>query len=111
MSPANKVDVEIYGEHYKLKGEASPEYMTRLARYVDQTMYKVMQRNPRLSVHKAAVLSAINITDELMRLLDGREENNAAVSREENAEPAKDDGAGEAETTTGTKKKGKKKKG
>lgn len=72
MSPENRVDVEIFGEYYKLKGEASPEYMVRLARYVDQVMHKVMQRNPKLTVHKAAILAAINIADELWRTLDYR---------------------------------------
>lgn len=70
LSGPNRVDVEIYGEYYRLKGDAPPEHMLRVARYVDQTMRRVMRRNPRLSVHKAAVLSAVNIADELIRLLD-----------------------------------------
>lgn len=70
MSPPNKVEVEIYGDYYNLKGEASTEYMERIARYVDKTMYKVARRNPKLTLHKAAILAAINIADELLRTLD-----------------------------------------
>jgi len=80
LAARNKVDVEIFGEHYKIKGEAAPEYMSRLARYVDQTMRKVVQRNPRLTLHKAAVLSAINIADELLKVLDQQEAENKTES-------------------------------
>ncbi|MCF8011378.1 MAG: cell division protein ZapA [Clostridiales bacterium] len=89
MSGQNKVDVEIFGEYYKLRGDASPEYMMKIARYVDQTMRKVMRRNPRLSIHKAAVLSAVNITDELMRIYD---EDAADVQKEEDVENTKKQG-------------------
>lgn len=108
MSRQNRVDVEIFGEHYKLRGDATPEHMVRVARYVDQTMRKVMQRNPRLSVHKAAVLSAINIADELLRFLD----NGAAVAGEPAGGsdlPETDKIAGENQVQ-GVKSKKKKKK-
>jgi len=107
LSPQNRVDVEIFGEHYKLKGDATPEYMVRLARYVDQTMRRVMQRNPRLSVHKAAVLSAINIADELLKVLDSREETGAAP--EEGNEPGETEtGDRQPDRAQGKKKKKKK---
>ncbi|MTI83884.1 MAG: cell division protein ZapA [Firmicutes bacterium] len=112
MAARNKVDVEIFGEHYKIKGEAAPEYMTRLARYVDQTMRKVVQRNPRLTLHKAAVLSAINIADELLKVLDQQEAENKTETNtmpKGDATPAEEIKTEQPAKDTG-KKKGKKKK-
>jgi len=108
LSPQTKVDVEIFGEHYKLKGEASPEYMMRLARYVDQTMREVVRRNPRLTVHKAAILSAINIADELLRLLDGQETQSDDEPGDDDDAPEEKNESKKPEGKSGKKKKKKK---
>lgn len=64
----NQVDVEINGVRYTIKGETTPENMFKLSRHVDQQMKAVLQRNPRLSLYKAAVLVALNVTEELYDL-------------------------------------------
>lgn len=63
-----RVEVEIFGECYTLKGDASEEYLRMLAQYVNKKMRQVVTRNPRLGVAKAALLTALNIADELMKL-------------------------------------------
>ncbi|SFR13854.1 cell division protein ZapA [Desulfoscipio geothermicus] len=72
----NRVDVEINGVRYTLKGDAAPEEMFKMARHVDEQMKMMLQRNPRLSLYKAAILAALNITEELYEL---REEYNNLV--------------------------------
>lgn len=64
----SRVEVEIAGENYVLRGDSSPEYIRELARRVDRMIREITSRNPRVSVAKAAVLAAINIADELKRL-------------------------------------------
>jgi len=64
----NRVEVEIFGEGYILKGAEPPEYLQMLAQYVNKRMRQVVTRNPRLTTVKAAILTALNIADELMRL-------------------------------------------
>jgi cell division protein ZapA len=64
----NRVEVEIFGEGYVLKGSEPPDYMQMLAQYVNKKMRQVVTRNPRLGTSKAAILTALNITDELMKL-------------------------------------------
>lgn len=64
----SRVEVEIFGEYHVLKGAESPEYMRMLAQYVNKKMRQVVTRNPMLGVSRAAVLTAINIADELMKL-------------------------------------------
>lgn len=66
--PENRVEVEIFGESYILKGDEVPEYMGMLAQYVNRKMRQVVARNPKLGTTKAAVLTALNVVDELMKL-------------------------------------------
>ena len=64
----NSVKVNILGSEYALKSDANPEYISDLASYVDQKMQKLQQGS---SIHvplKIAVLTAVNISDELFRL-------------------------------------------
>jgi len=63
-----RVDVEIYGEYYTLKGSSTKEEMIALAQYVNRKMIQLSSRNNRLSKSQAAVLAALNIADELMKL-------------------------------------------
>lgn len=63
-----KVKVEICGESYNIKGNESEEHIKMIAAYVDKKMRQVVERNPRLSTGKVAVLAALNIADELSKL-------------------------------------------
>jgi cell division protein ZapA len=64
----NRVNVKIYNEEYTMKGAASPEYMKRIAQYVDEKMRHISKANSRLGVNKVAVLTAVNMADELFRV-------------------------------------------
>jgi cell division protein ZapA len=64
----NRVQVRIYGEDYTMKSEAAQDYMKRVAFYVDEKMRQVSQGNSRLGLNKLAVLTAVNLADELFRV-------------------------------------------
>ncbi|MBP2655498.1 MAG: zapA [Firmicutes bacterium] len=66
----NKVMVEIFGESCSIKGEGEPARMMEVAALVDSRMRQTAQGNPRLSSAKVAVLAALNIADEFLRLKD-----------------------------------------
>ena len=69
------IQVEIYGATYTIRGDAEPEYVRRLARFVDEGMRAVARRNPSAAgMHKIAVLAALNIADELHRSRDRQRE-------------------------------------
>lgn len=70
----NRVKVNINGEDYYIKGTAPEEYIKRVAKYVDKKMYELESKHPNLSRSKLAVLTAINITDELFKLRQEYEE-------------------------------------
>lgn len=63
-----KAEVEIFGDSYILKGNAPPEYLEMLAEYVNQKMEYIHEKCPGLTVSKIAILTAINIADELMKM-------------------------------------------
>ncbi len=73
MKEKHRVTVKILGEEYVMKGSASPEYITKLAEYVDALMREVAERNPRLSTAGIAVLAALNLADEVFRLREQRD--------------------------------------
>ena len=68
-----RVQVDICGETYTLKAELPREHIVTVATYVDYRIRELMQRNPRLTLTKAAILAAINIADELHRLQESYE--------------------------------------
>ena len=65
-----KVTVEIFGEAYTLKGDMEAETVRKIAATVDQRMRQLARSNSRLSVAKVAVLTALNLADDLMRAQD-----------------------------------------
>ncbi len=57
--------VKILGKEYRIKTDADPEHIERVAAYVDQVMRDVQRNTP--DTQNAAVLAALNIASELMR--------------------------------------------
>ena len=66
----SRVEVEIFGEYYTLKGDSSPEQLIMLANYVNRKMKVLSGRNSRLSRTQTAVLAALSIAEELKILQD-----------------------------------------
>lgn len=62
-----KTTVRIDGHDYVLAGEESEEYMHEVAIYVDRKMSEIHKQFKHLSTSMVAVLSAINIADELLK--------------------------------------------
>jgi len=64
----SRVTVQIMGEEFILRGSSSPEEMYNVGSYVDRLMRSLAERNLQMSRHKIAVLAALNLADELLRL-------------------------------------------
>lgn len=62
------VRVEIFGEEYTLRSEADAEYTRACARYVDEAIREAHLQSRVSEPHRAAILAALEITDELFRL-------------------------------------------
>ena len=58
--------VSIIGEEYTVRSDATPEHTTAVAAYLDREIRKVLGANASMETHKAAILAAMQITDELL---------------------------------------------
>ena len=75
--PANEsVRVEIFDQAYNLRG-SDPEYILKLAEYVDTKMRAVAEQTHTVDTARLAVLAALNIADEY-HLLKRRSEGGGA---------------------------------
>ena len=63
-----RVVLSIFGEEYSVRTNIPADHLERLARAVDRVMRETARAHPRLGTHRVAVLAAMNIADELVRL-------------------------------------------
>ena len=67
MSDAPAVHVHIFGTEYKLASDADPDHTRNVSQYVDQKMREIASTLSLRSVAKIAVLTAVNLADELLK--------------------------------------------
>jgi cell division protein ZapA len=70
MSDGNVIPVEIHGQRYPIRSTLDPEYVARLASYVDLKMRAAAESAPAGDSLRLAVLAALNIADEVFRCRD-----------------------------------------
>ena len=68
--PGRVVPVDIHGQRYPIRSGLDPEYVARLATYVDEKMRAAADSTPTGDSLRLAVLAALNIADELFRCRD-----------------------------------------
>jgi cell division protein ZapA len=66
---AKLVQVEIFGQVYRLRAEDDAAYVESLASYVDGKMREVSRQTKAVDSLKVAVLAALNIADEHHRAM------------------------------------------
>ena len=68
MTPeAHHVQVEIFGQTYKLRAEDDPSYVESLAAVVDGKMREIARQTNAVDSLRVAILAALNIADEARR--------------------------------------------
>ena len=65
-SEPDTLSVTIFGSEYKIKG-ADPDYIQNVAAYVDGKMRELERRLAAGTPTKIAILTSLNIADELFR--------------------------------------------
>ncbi len=68
MADSSTVQVTIFGNQYKIQGDASPEYIKKLAVYVDKKMDEISASMSSPNLLQIAILTALNIADEYHQL-------------------------------------------
>lgn len=78
MEKKNKIEAIIGGSVYVLQGHESQEYMQQVALYIDRTMgnVKKLDVQNRMSTAQIAMLTSINVADDLLKLKKQLEEQN-----------------------------------
>ena len=65
MGPRTTVD--IFGRRFELRSTGSDERLQELAHYVDSRMRELAEVSPNVDTARLAVLTALNIADELFQ--------------------------------------------
>ena len=65
---SNLIQVEIFGQTYKVRGDEDQGYIEGLARYVDSKMKAIAETTGTMDSLKVAILAALNIADEFFKL-------------------------------------------
>jgi cell division protein ZapA len=80
VSEAQVVSVEIRGQRYPIRSTLDPQYVNRLAAYVDEKMRAAAESTPSGDSMRLAVVAALNIADELFRCHEAEKGGRAALA-------------------------------
>ncbi len=62
------IDVEIFGQSYKIRGDADEKHILKLAEYVDEKMREIVEATSTVDTMKVAILASLNIADEYFQI-------------------------------------------
>ncbi len=79
MTGKNTEKVEIFGQEYKIKGAGDPQYIHKIAGYVDKKMREIAHSSGIMSQSRIAILAALNISDELHQEKEKRKKSQSAL--------------------------------
>jgi len=78
----NRTNVKIYGTEYVIVGQESSNHVRLVASIVDKKMREINGKNSSLDLNKLAVLTAVNIVNDYIKLIDRVEELENELNRE-----------------------------
>jgi cell division protein ZapA len=81
VSAKTVVKVNIVGDEYSIRTDEAPEHTRAVAEYLDKAIRKVMSSGSVIETNKAAILAALQITDELFKARDGSGELGESIKR------------------------------
>ncbi|MFT4415100.1 cell division protein ZapA [Fredinandcohnia humi] len=74
QSQKTRTTVDIYGQQYSIIGSESTSHIRLVASIVDDKMREISGKNPTLDINKLAVLTAVNVVHEYIKLKEENEE-------------------------------------
>ena len=81
---STRVKVNIFGQAYTIKGEASSEYILELADYLNKKMAEVSSNISNGTPTQIAILAALNIADEYFQIKEIRNGSELAIEEKAN---------------------------
>ena len=77
---SNQVQISIFGQEYSVKAPADPDYIKKIAEYLDDKMREVQSGfSTTQSSTRIAILAGMNITDELFTARQSYESDSTEV--------------------------------
>lgn len=68
-----KITLEIYGQQYSVVGDESTSHIRMVAAIVDDKMREINAKNPSLDINRLAVLTAVNVVHDYIKLKEETE--------------------------------------
>jgi cell division protein ZapA len=81
---STRVKVNIFGQSYTIKGDASSEYILDLADYLNKKMAEVSANITKGTPTQVAILAALNIADEYFQVKDLKNGSYSAIEEKTN---------------------------
>ncbi len=67
MGKERTVDIKVFGQTYTVKTDAEEGHIQEVARYVNEKMEEVLKKTRSVSTLNVAILTALNLADDLLR--------------------------------------------
>lgn len=67
MGKERTVDIKVFGQTYTVKTDAEEGHIQEVARYVNEKIEEVLKKTRSVSTLNVAILTALNLADDLLR--------------------------------------------
>ena len=67
MSKERLVEIKVFGQVYTVKTDADEDHLQRVAQYVNEKIDEVVKNTKSVSSLNVAILTALNIADDLIK--------------------------------------------
>ncbi len=67
MGKERLVEIRVFGQTYTVKTDAEEDYIQEVAKYVNEKMEEVLKKTKSVSTLNVAILTALNIADDLLK--------------------------------------------
>ncbi len=67
MGRERLVEIKVFGQTYTVKTDAEEDYIQEVAKYVNEKMEEILKKTKSVSTLNVAILTALNIADDLLR--------------------------------------------
>ena len=67
MGKERLVEIKVFGQTYTVKTDTEEDHIQEVARYVNEKMDEVLKKTRSVSTMNVAILTALNIADDLLR--------------------------------------------
>jgi cell division protein ZapA len=67
MRKERLVEIKVFGQTYTVKTDAEENHIQAVAQYVNEKMEEILKKTRSVSTLNVAILTALNIADDLLR--------------------------------------------